>query len=271
MPIVDSHVHIWATGTPNTAHRQVPALTGEQLIAEMQEAGVDAAVIQPPAWDPTSNEVAVEAARRHPDRYAILGWFPLDDPEGPTRVEHWTGRPGMLGLRFTFPSAREEAWLTDGSLDWLWPAVEETGMPLSLAAGNFLPLVGRIAERHPALRLSIDHLGMPLRQKDDAALANLPDVLALANYPNVAVKASAAPGASTQPYPFRNIHDYLRAVYDAFGPRRMFWGTDITRMPCSWRECVTMFTEELDWLPEADKELVMGRALCEWIGWDLPG
>jgi len=32
-----------------------------------------------------------------------------------------------------------------------------------------------------------------------------------------------------------------------------------------------MFTEELPWLTEKDKELIMGRALCDWIGWDLPG
>ena len=60
------------------------------------------------------------------------------------------------------------------------------------------------------------------------------------------------------------------AVYDAFGPQRMFWGTDITRMPCSWRQCVTLFTEELPWLTGRDLELVMGRAFCDWIGWKLP-
>jgi len=271
MLIVDSHVHLWATGTPNPAHRQVPALTAEEMIAEMDESGVDAAVIQPPAWDRTSNEVAVEAARRFPDRYAVLGWFDLDDPNGPSLVESWTSRPGMLGLRFTFPTPREEGWMRDGSLDWLWPAAERAGLPVALAAGAFLPLVGRIAERHPGLRLLVDHLGMPLRKVDDESLVNLPDLVALAKHPNVAVKASAAPGASTQPYPFRNVHGYLRAVYDAFGPRRMFWGTDITRMPCSWRECVTVFTEELDWLPPADLELIMGRALCDWIGWDRAG
>ena len=42
----------------------------------------------------------------------------------------------------------------------------------------------------------------------------------------------------------RNIHSYLRRLYDAF-PERMFRGTDITRMPCAWRQCVTRFTEEL--------------------------
>ena len=48
----------------------------------------------------------------------------------------------------------------------------------------------------------------------------------------------------------------------------MFWGTDITRMHCAWRECVTLFAEELLWLEGADLELVMGQAFCDWIGWD---
>jgi hypothetical protein len=26
---------------------------------------------------------------------------------------------------------------------------------------------------------------------------------------------------------------------------RMFWGPDITRIPCSRRKCVTMFTDQL--------------------------
>jgi hypothetical protein len=47
----------------------------------------------------------------------------------------------------------------------------------------------------------------------------------------------------------------------------MFWGTVISAMPCSWRQCVTMFTEELSWLGEADKSLVMGEALCAWWAW----
>jgi hypothetical protein len=41
-------------------------------------------------------------------------------------------------------------------------------------------------------------------------------------------------------------------------------------MSCSWRQCVTLFTEELPWLSGNDLELVMGRAFCDWIGWDLP-
>jgi hypothetical protein len=59
-------------------------------------------------------------------------------------------------------------------------------------------------------------------------------------------------------------------VYDAFGPRRTFWGTDWTRLPCPWRQAVTLFTEELPWLSGQDKEWIMGRAICEWLGWPPP-
>ena len=83
----------------------------------------------------------------------------------------------------------------------------------------------------------------------------------------MAVKATGAPSYSSEPYPYRNIHGYLRQIYDAFGPERTFWGTDITRMPCAWRQCVTLFTEELPWLSARDKELIMGGALCAWLGW----
>ena len=68
------------------------------------------------------------------------------------------------------------------------------------------------------------------------------------------------------PYPFKNIHDGLQRIYDAFGPSRFFWGTDITRMPCSYRQCVTMFTEELPWLKGRDLELVMGQGVIDWSG-----
>ena len=82
MRIVDAQIHLWGSGLPsNLAHRQVTAFTTEEAVGMMDEGGVDAAVIHPPGWDPGSHGLAVEAVRRHPDRFAILGSFPLDRPE----------------------------------------------------------------------------------------------------------------------------------------------------------------------------------------------
>ena len=266
MLIVDAQIHIWKSSKPNPNHRQIADYSADDALKEMDEAGVTAAVIHPPGWDPNANALAVEAARQHPNRFAILGNFPLDRPESRSLIDGWKGRHGMLGLRFALLQPHQKTWLSDGTMDWLWPAAERAGLPIALLGPDLLQAIGPIAERHRGLKLIIDHFGRP-----DATWSNLPDLIATAKHPNVALKATGAPSYSHEPYPYRDIHGHIRKLYDAFGPERMFWGTDITRMPTTWKQCVTMFTEELPWLPAQDKELIMGRALCAWLAWKLQG
>jgi predicted TIM-barrel fold metal-dependent hydrolase len=235
----------------------------------MDAAGVDALLLHPPSWDPIANEVALEAAGQRPDRFAILGFFDVSKPENRSLVDSWKRQPGMLGLRFAMLKKAEENWLDDGTMDWLWPAAERAGLPIGLLVPHKTRKVGEIAARHPDLKLLVDHMARPRGSVDDPGWADLGDLLELAKYPNVAVKATGAPSYSNDPYPYRNIHKYLQRIFDAFGPARMFWGTDITRMPCTWKQCITMFTEELPWLKGRDLELVMGGALCDWIDWKL--
>ncbi len=272
MQIIDAQIHLWGAGLPsNASHRQVTHFTPEEAIPLMDEGGVDAAVIHPPGWDPHSTEMAFAAVRNYPGRFAIMGSMPLDRPEARERIASWRDQPGMLGLRYTFLHDPARRWLSDGRLEWLWQAAEDAGVPIAMLATDSLTDIAGIAERHPALRLTIDHLGGRgglTTLKDDAAMTHMPHLLALARFPNVAVKATGAPGYSAQRYPFPIMQTYLRQIYDAFGPHRMFWGTDITKMPCSWKECVTMFTEASPWLSEADKRLVMGEAICAWWGWN---
>src|SRR5258705_8770656 len=105
MLIVDAQVHIWANHKPTNAnHRQVETYSADDLLAEMDEAGVHGAVIHPPAsWDPDSNELAVEAARRPPDPLAILRNFPLHPPPNPGLVDRGEPRPGVPGVPFPPP------------------------------------------------------------------------------------------------------------------------------------------------------------------------
>src|SRR5262249_41324432 len=185
-------------------------------------------------------------------------------------VDSWKGQPGMLGMRFTFNTAEQRPWLTDGTADWLWSAAERAGIPMMVSVSGQLAAVDRIAERHPGLKLVIDHMGLRSGTKGEQAFAGVPELCGLARRSNVAVKASALPCYSVEPYPFRDVHAHTRRVYDAFGPRRMFWGTDWTRLPCSWRQAVTFFTEELPWLSADDKEWIMGRGLSDWLRWAPP-
>jgi len=266
MPIIDAQVHLWRTGIAKPPHRATPYLV-EDANHDMNEAGIDGAVLHPPAsWDPESNEQAVEAVLAYPERFAILGYPPFDTLEDRTLIKTWKERPGMLGFRFYFSQPDNQAWPLDGTLGWLWPACEKAEMPLALLAGDWLPLLAQIADGHPALKLMVDHMGALRGAKGDAAFPNMKELMALARYPNVAVKLTGGPFYADDAYPFKSPYKHYRAMYDAFGSRRLFWGTDITKMPCSWKQCVTHF-QEIDWIPDADTKLIMVDALCDWIGW----
>src|SRR5258707_660315 len=137
MLIVDSQIHIWKDGKMSAHHRQIPTSSKDDALAEMASAGVDCAVIHPPSsLGESVNVLAVEAVRRHPDKFCILGHFDLQSPDREKIVARWRERPGMLGFRFTFNQPQQKAWWTDGSLDWLWAACEKAALPVGLLAGG---------------------------------------------------------------------------------------------------------------------------------------
>ena len=276
MFIADAQVHIWGPNTPErpwrvgrkpVTDRKVP-LGRIELLREMDAAGVSRAVLVPPGFDLDRNDLILEAAQLHPDRFAAMGRLDTEAPGARDRIATWLHQPGMLGLRFSFNRPSLIPALTEGRVDWLWDEAEKAGVPIMvLVPHNLVRLMDQIAERHPGLKLALCHLGLPTEKQDEEAFRDFDQLLLIARRPNVMVKASGLPSYTTAGYPFHCLHPYLRRVYDAFGPRRIFWGTDFSRLSCTYRQAVTMFTEEIPWLTADDKEWIMGRGLCEWLGW----
>src|SRR5690606_28315921 len=105
---------------------------------------------------------------------------------------------------------------TDPAFNWFWSRAEATDLPVSVYVPGNLDVLAPIAERHPRLRLIVDHAGRNARgPKDEAAWEDLPALLKLARFPNVSVKVSSLPAFSTAPYPFPMIHAPIRAIRDA--------------------------------------------------------
>jgi len=206
MQIIDAQIHTWGTGLPsNDAHWQITSFTPGEAIALMDEAGVFGAVIHPPGWDPRSTEMAFDAVRTWPDRFAIMGSLPLDRPdETRARLTAWRSQPGMLGLRWAFLHDPARRWLADGALDWLWAAAEKAQVPVAMLCTDSLADVGRIAERHPGLRLTVDHLGGRggyEKRKDAAAMTHIPDLVELARHPTSPSRPRVHPATRAAPTP----------------------------------------------------------------------
>src|SRR4051812_6569055 len=147
--IVDAHIHLWEKGTPRAAHRQAP-YSKDDALADMAAAGVDAAVIQPPAWDPDADRIAMEAAALHPRKFAVLASFPLQELKR---------QPGVLGLRYIFSQPQHAALFEQEDP---WQDAQARGIPVALALGENLLRLAKVAERFPALKLLVDHLGVPV-------------------------------------------------------------------------------------------------------------
>jgi len=104
MTVVDAQVYIWGAETPERpwppggaalAHRPTP-LGKDELLRDMDAAGVDHAIIVPPLWEGDRNDLAMEAALLHPDRFAVMGRLAIERPESRSLMDTWT-TPGLLG------------------------------------------------------------------------------------------------------------------------------------------------------------------------------
>ncbi|MEX2036234.1 MAG: amidohydrolase family protein [Xanthobacteraceae bacterium] len=274
--IVDAQVHLWKAESPDWPwvpgrKPQLPEpFTIERLLRLMDEAGVDRVVIVPPSWPGDRNDYGLEAARRHPDRFAVMGRIAVQKPEqSAALLPKWKEQPRMLGLRLTF-MREQSALLTGGSADWVWPAAEKAGLPVMFLAPGNIPKFAPIAERHPGLTLIIDHMSLTLDiAKEGKIKEAIDDVVSLAKYPNVSVKLSSSPTYSFEPYPWRDMTEHLKRCFDAYGPQRCHWGTDLTNAfaKSTYRQRITHFTEELPFLSEDDKDWVMGRAILKRLNW----
>jgi predicted TIM-barrel fold metal-dependent hydrolase len=271
--IVDAQAHLWKAETddwkwvPGRKPQLPEPFTIEKLLPLMDEAGVDRVVIVPPSWPGDRNDYAIEAAKRYPNRFAIMGRIPLQDPKSAALLPKWKEQPGMKGIRLTF--MREQAVMLDKA-DWVFPAAEKAGLPIMFFAPDNMKRFGPIAERHPQLPLIIDHMSLTLEIAQEGRIKEaIDDVVPLAKYPNVSVKLSSAPNFSKEAYPFRDVTDHIKRCFDAFGPRRCYWGTDLTNsmLKATYRQRITHFTEELPFLTEEDKDWVMGKAILKRLNW----
>jgi predicted TIM-barrel fold metal-dependent hydrolase len=275
--IVDSQMHVWAANTPERpwppgahAHRDEP-FGPDDALREMDRVGVDRCVLIPPRVEGGRHDLAIDAAERHPDRFAVIVQLPLTAGDaGAKQLEELHTHPAVLGARAMF-SRDAVGYLEDGTADWLFETAVRLGIPVLASCPGRQHLIGKLAEKYPQLPITICHFGLPTNLRDNEIAQPVADLLALAQFPNIAVKASSLPAFVTDPYPFRSLFPHIKAVVEAYGARRVFWGSDVTRVAVDYAEQKSMFVDEMDFLSQADLELIMGKAICDWFGWPVAG
>jgi L-fuconolactonase len=240
MTITDAQLHIWEADRPDRPWDplQSPQLPEPFTIAKavslLDENGVDRAVLVPPlltGFDPDiANAYAFEAVKAHPDRFCIVGRFDPRPAGARERLAHWLEQPGMKGIRLSLQGPPTPQLLEEGALDWMWPEAERLGVPIYFLRPGRPEDLGAVAERHPGLRLACVHLNLGSPRSPEALAEHVDALAELVRFPNVIITMSSLPSSSGELFPFADLHDSIRRIYDLFGAARLAWAVDYTAM-----------------------------------------
>jgi len=275
MPIIDSQVHAYEANTPKrpwaTVPNWPPEVTGDQMVAAMDKVGVDGAIfISAFSQYKYDASYAMEVARAHPTRMAIVKPVDPDDPAVADVIAAWKKVPGAVGIRIMLRK-EEGRSPSDPGLDRILRAAVRHDFPVNILCWDNVEAGMAVIDRHPETRFIVDHLAI-LQPREPPAppnpWADLPKVLALAKRPNAVIKVSGACTLSREPYPFPDIWDPLQRVFDAWGFERCLWGTDWTRAfaVVNYEQAVTPFLETRR-LGDSERAMLMGGACARAYGW----
>lgn len=260
--IIDTHTHV--VSSDRVKHPLAPDARGwsldvsnnvEDLIVEMDRAGVDCAtLVQPATSYDLDNSYQCDSAKRYAPRTVAVGILEPVADDAADKLSYWVNEHGMKGIRF-----QTQADHDDPRADAIWARAEALGIPVSLGGGGAPDKVDQmrnVGARHPNVLFAPDHFAGWTGAEDKAAM--MVALERLAQLPNAYLRISSS---SLGPYAQHTAEEQelFRRVIEAFTPRRMMWGSNF---PAS-REGgyvgqVTLGQTALPWLSAEDRDWMMG-------------
>ncbi|MFG1947928.1 amidohydrolase family protein [Nonomuraea sp. NPDC048826] len=233
--IVDAHQHFWDLETG-----EYPWLTPdsgvlyrtygpEDLVPELRTVGVDRTVLVQAADSYAETDALLAHADAHPFIAGVVGWIDLTDPaEAAAALDRYRTRPKFVGVRHLIHDEPDPDWLVrEGVLESLG-LLAAAGLPFDVVSllPRHLDHVVTVAERHPGLKLVVDHLSKP-RIKDHAWEPWATQIAAAAACPNVFAKVSGlVTEADHERWTVEDLRPYVEYAVERFGPERLMFGSD---------------------------------------------
>lgn len=269
--IVDIHPHIISTDTDMypvapvggvrskwSAKRPV---TFEDLVAAMDEAGIDkAAIVHSSTTYGFDNSYVADCVTRMPQRFT--GVFSIDvlHPDAVRTFDYWLTR-GMTGIRlFTGGKTNQTAgeWLVDPRTFPVWERAAEIGMTIAIQttpAG--LHMVIELLERFPAVRVVLDHLARP-DVEDGPPYSAAESLFALSNYDNLYLKLTPTACARTR-LGSATPETFFPRLVRTFGADRIAFGSNYPASEGTLPGIVSEVLACLGGVSEEDRAWIMAK------------
>jgi predicted TIM-barrel fold metal-dependent hydrolase len=260
--IIDTHTHV--VSSDKTKHPLDSGARGwstevsndvEDLIAEMDKAGVECAtLVQPNATYGLDNIYQCDSAKLYAPRTVSVGILDPATSDAADKLSYWVNEHGMLGVRL-----QSQVEPDDPSCDAIWQRAEELGVPISIGGGGQPDKVNRmrnVASRHPNVMFAPDHFAGWSGSDDKPAMTAALEEMA--SLPNAHLRVS-----STSLGPYVGLNDaekeLFQRVIQAFTPQRIMWGSNFpSSRDGGYAGQLQIAATALDWLSEDDRNWIMG-------------
>lgn len=285
--VLDAQVHAWYSDRPSRpwvpeyrqTHWNLPTYlihagqtnSPDMVRSEMDEAGVDGALLTPIGTYGTNLDMELEAAEEHPDRFQVIGLVDHLSPTVSQDIDAAAQR-GMRGVRMI--GMREPERVARGEFETVLATCAERGLVVMLSISHPLdPQLPELFKRHSGVVFYLDHLGTGyappiLGFRPERPFEHLSIVTSLSDIPNVCLKLTGAPALSRETFPFRDVWGPVKELVSAFGADRVSWGSDFTRVAafCSYWEGVH-YLREMNAFSHEELALIYGQTLMQKTAW----
>ncbi|XP_020231962.1 uncharacterized protein LOC109812413 [Cajanus cajan] len=276
--VVDSHLHIWASpqeaGEFPYAPGHKPTLQGniDFLLQNMEEAGVDGALIVQPINHKFDHRYVTRALKKYPTKFVGCCLAnPADDGSGLKQFEDLVIKDGYRAVRFN-----PELWPSGEKMtNKVGKAIFKRAGELNVAVGFlctkglglYISEIEQLCTEFPSTVVLLDHLAYckpPLNEEEALTFSKF---LNLSRFPQVYVKFSALFRESREKFPFLDLSPVLSQVVSRFGANRVMWGSDFPHVvpECGYKgakEAVHLIADKIS-LPSSDLEWIMGKTVTK--------
>jgi L-fuconolactonase len=269
---IDSHQHFWDPELvtypwmpPRPSVLRRPYLP-EDLQPHLIRHNIDACITVQAAHTLEESRWLLELAGRYDFIRGVVAWVDLTDPAVGSVLDDLQRNPKFVGVRHLVHDEPDVAWLV--KQDVLRGLQELAGRNLPydlLFRPVHLPLIPRVVDAVPELRIVIDHIAKPriASGEFDDWEEGMQQAAAI---PQVYVKLSGMiTEADHKSWKPEDLAPYVQRVIEWFGPNRLMYGSDwpVCLLAGGYKQVLAAFTQACGPLPQPTRERILGGTAAE--------
>jgi len=235
-PRIDAHQHFWKLARGD--YRWLgPELTplyrdfGPADLAPLRARhGIDGSVLVQAADSVAETEYMLALAAQDPTILGVVGWVDFEAKDVTDTLERLARNPKLVGVRPMLQDIPDVRWMLRDNLAPAFAALVELNLAFdALVKPPHLPHLVRLVDRHPDLRIVVDHGAKPTISAGErwpARAAWSADLRRLAAHPRLHCKLSGLVTEASRDWSESDLAPYAQELVEIFTPQRTMWGSD---------------------------------------------